>query len=102
LARFYFHLRDGEEVLLDPEGRELADAGAIAEAALREARAMVSDEALTGRIRLDQQIEVHDAEGRIVHRLGFADAVEIVPSRPEGSQEPLVVLPIPPRPPGGL
>ena len=102
MALFYFHLRDREDVLLDPEGRELADAEAIAQAALREARAIISDDALAGRIRLDQQIEVHDAAGRIVHRLPFADAVEIVPSCPEGPEEPLVILPVPPPTPGGL
>ena len=74
---YYFHLRDGEDLLLDPEGRELEDSEQIAKAALREARSIISDDALRGRIRLDQHIDVEDSERRIVHRLPFADALEI-------------------------
>lgn len=74
---YFFHLRDGDDVLLDPDGRALSGPESIAECALAEARALIGDEARLGRIRLDQRIEVEDAEGRVVHRLPFAEAVEI-------------------------
>lgn len=74
---YYFHLRDGHDTLLDPDGRDLSGPEAIAQAALAEARALVSDEARLGRIRLDQRIEVEDAGGQVVHRLPFGQAVEI-------------------------
>lgn len=76
MALYYFHLRDGADVLLDPDGRELAE-GDIVSAALTEARAMIAADVLEGRVRLDQQIEVHDAAGTIVHRLPFEDAVVV-------------------------
>jgi hypothetical protein len=74
---YYFHLRDGDDVLLDPDGRVLDDPGAIAESALAEARALISEEARLGRIRLDQHIDVEDADGRVVHRLPFDHAVQV-------------------------
>lgn len=74
---YYFHLRDGDDVLLDPDGRVLDGAEAIARCALAEARALTGEEARGGRIRLDQRIEVEDADGAVVHRLFFDQAVEI-------------------------
>jgi hypothetical protein len=77
LALYFFHLRDGEDALLDPEGREVADASRIAELALKEARAIVSQDALAGQIHLKQFIEVRDRDGKPVHRLDLRDAVAI-------------------------
>ena len=74
---YYFHLRDGEDVLLDPDGRILDGAEAIARSALAEARALISEEVRTGRIRLDQRIVVEDADGEVVHRLPFNEAIVI-------------------------
>lgn len=74
---YYFHLRDGDDVLLDPDGRRLHSPEAIAQCALAEARALISEEARVGRIRLDQRIDVEDVDGRVVHRLSFDRAVEI-------------------------
>jgi hypothetical protein len=77
LALYYFHLSDGHQALIDPEGREVSDLTQIAPLALREARAMISQDALGGRINLSQYIEVRDADGKLVHQLRFSDAVTI-------------------------
>lgn len=77
MALYYFHLRDGEDILLDPDGRILEGAGAIALCALVEARALISEEARSGRIRLNQRIDVEDADGVVVHSLPFSEAIEI-------------------------
>lgn len=74
---YFFHLRDGDDILLDPDGRVLEGPEAIAQRALAEARALISEEARLGRIRLDQRIDVEDAGGQVVHRLPFDEAVEI-------------------------
>ena len=76
MALYFFHLHNGIDLLLDPDGRSLALAG-IPEAALAEARAMIAADALEGHIHLDQQIEVQDSAGKIVHRLPFEDAVAV-------------------------
>jgi len=77
LARYYFHFGDGHQVLIDPEGREITDPSQIAVFATKEARAMISQEALGGRITLNQFIEVRDDSGKLVHQLSFRDAVTI-------------------------
>jgi hypothetical protein len=77
VASYYFHLRDGVDVLLDFEGRDLGGMKAIVAAALREARAIISQDALDGHIMLDQRIDVEDVDGQLIYRQEFADAVEI-------------------------
>jgi hypothetical protein len=79
VARYFFHLCDGRDALIDPEGRELVEAAMIAGAALKEARMMISQDALGGRITLHQFIEVRDRGGKLVHNLLFRDAVTISP-----------------------
>ena len=49
----------------------------ISDLALKEARAMISQDALGGRIMLNQYIEVRDDAGKLVHQLAFRDAVTI-------------------------
>lgn len=45
--------------------------------ALKDARSMISQDVLAGRITLDQSIEVRDEGGKVVHRLSFRVAVVI-------------------------
>ena len=82
MPTFYFHLRDGRDTLIDPEGIELAGLPAIAARALIEARSIISADALDGHIDLDQRIDVEDALGQLVHRLEFAHAVSMGPIGP--------------------
>lgn len=77
MALYYFHLVDGRQALIDPDGREVADSSEISALALHEARAMICQDALAGRIILTQYIEVRDEAGKLVHQLNFADAVTI-------------------------
>lgn len=77
MARYFFHLSDGHSALIDPDGRELSDPSLIDEVALKEARSMISQDALSGRIDLNQYIEVRDAAGKLVHQVAFRDAVTI-------------------------
>ena len=74
---YFFHLCDGADEILDAEGREIADDSSIEAAALKEARAIISHDALTGKIRLNQRIEVRDEAGDVVHRLQFKEAVTV-------------------------
>jgi hypothetical protein len=77
LALYYFHLTDGHQTLIDPDGREIADSNTISALALHEARAMICQDALAGRINFNQYIEVRDADGKLIHQLAFRDAVTI-------------------------
>lgn len=73
---YYFHLCDGADIVLDPEGREVPS-NSVEEAAFTEARAIIAADAASGHIHLDQQIEVRDADGRTVCRVEFEDAVTV-------------------------
>lgn len=77
MALYFFHLCDGRDTLIDPDGRMVDDLAGIGDAALKEARAMISQDALSGKIVLDQVIEVRDATGKLIHQLAFRDAVTI-------------------------
>jgi hypothetical protein len=81
MSHYYFHLRDGVDILIDEEGRHLDGIDDIAPAALLEARSIISDDARSGCIRLDLRIDVEDASHKVVYSLDFSDAVEIVPSK---------------------
>lgn len=77
MARYFFHLVDGRETLIDPDGRDVEDVAALGDLAIRDARAIISHDALAGHVRLDQAIEIRDEKGRLVLRLPFRDAVNI-------------------------
>ncbi len=75
---YFFHLRDGQDILLDPEGTELDGQAVIARTALVAARSLISHDALDGHISLHHRIDVEDEAGTLVHSLAFEDAVAIV------------------------
>lgn len=77
MSLYFFHLRNGEDILLDPEGREFSGLAEIIAAALTEVRSIISHDALRGRLELHQQIDVEDSAGAVVHTIQFGDAVEI-------------------------
>jgi hypothetical protein len=77
MPKFYFHLRDGTDQLLDPDGLEFSDADQIAETALEAARCCIAGDVRNGVVDLRYRIEVEDAAGKIVHALPFEDAVRI-------------------------
>lgn len=78
VARYYFHLRDGEDHLIDAEGIELF-ADAVSGVALVQARDCMAGDIKTGLLKLDTFIDVYDRDGALVHSLSFGDAVEIIP-----------------------
>lgn len=78
MAIYYLHLHDGGDLTIDDEGREFADRAAVLAQTLIEARGIISADVLSGQLDLGRHIDVADAGGRIVHRLTFADAVEII------------------------
>ena len=75
---YFFHLRDGVDVLLDPEGVELSGPEAIAQYALKAARSILGAEAEKGRLPLYVHLDVEDRTGLLVHQLQFRDALEIL------------------------
>jgi len=77
MARYYFNLHDGSDVLLDSEGCVLPDLAAAADMAVQAAREMLSADVMEGRLQLAMRIDVADEAGAVVHSLCFPDAIEI-------------------------
>lgn len=77
MPRFYMHLIDGSDRLLDPDGVDVA-AEMVPSLALRQARDCMAGDVREGRLDLGYRIEVHDDSGKTVHLLPFGQAVEIV------------------------
>ena len=67
MARYFFHLRDGDTLLPDDEGLELRDLEAVRSYAFESARQLLSQAVLSGKAgSVRQQIQVLDEGGRTV------------------------------------
>ena len=80
MPRFFLHLIDGVDEVLDDEGVELP-VEAIAGAALLAARDCMAADVKLGRVDLNHRIDVHHENGDVAQSLVFADALEIIPLR---------------------
>jgi hypothetical protein len=67
MARYFFHLRNGDTLLPDDEGEELRDLEAARSYAIESARQLLSQAALSGTAAsLHQLIQVLDEGGQTV------------------------------------
>lgn len=78
MPRYFFHLRDHFECLLDPQGKEIETEANIPALALSEARSLMSQDILSGSLDLRQRLEVEDQDSNLIYCLKFADAVRII------------------------
>jgi hypothetical protein len=76
MPRFYFHLYN-DLVAMDEEGRDFPDLDAARAMAVCEAREMMSETVMAGRITLDHRIDVADETGKVLATVMFRDAVAI-------------------------
>ncbi|WP_371414131.1 hypothetical protein [Sphingosinicella sp. CPCC 101087] len=60
------------------EGREFDSREALQRETLKEARSIISNDALEGNVNLSYHLDVEDAFGNVVHRLPFEDAVKVI------------------------
>lgn len=75
MPRYFMHLIDGTDEVLDPEGLEMAP-DAVAEKALLAARDCMAGDVQAGRLKLGYRIEVRDEHGHLVHTQTFENALE--------------------------
>lgn len=76
MPRYYTHLVDGTDVLLDPDGVE-RPADTLVAATLAQALDCMAGDVHQGYLDLGFRLEVYDETGTVVHRLEFSDAIEI-------------------------
>ena len=84
MSLYFFHLRNGADTILDPEGSETAT-DAVAGKALWQARDCMAGDVKSGSIDLGYRIDVHDEAGEKVHSIAFVDALEIIPANRNAS-----------------
>jgi len=77
MTRFFFNLHECGAVIVDEEGRELAGLDRARAEAVTAARAVMSDELLSGRLCLACAIEIRDEQGEVLLTVPFRDTVEI-------------------------
>jgi hypothetical protein len=79
VARYYLHLRDGTDEILDLDGIDFSDLEALHTGTLTCARDIISADIRSQGV-MDQRyrIDAEDSSGRIVHTLSFREAVMII------------------------
>jgi hypothetical protein len=80
MSRYYLHLRDHSDELLDLEGVELPDIQALKKSVLDAARGVLSDDLKSeGVVDLRYRIDAEDQSGAVVHTLTFKNAFRLIP-----------------------
>ena len=82
MPRIFYHLRDGVDHLIDPEGRELPDLDAARKQASICAFDILAADIRVGKLNLDYRIDVEDEAGNLLHTVNFRDLVTITGLRP--------------------
>ncbi len=86
MARYFMHLRDGSEELLDPEGTEHSNLDSLRKAVLANARDLMTGDVRDGVLDFRFRIDAEDGAGTIVYTLPFKHALHIIPDDKELSE----------------
>ena len=78
MARYYFHIKDGADLIQDPEGTELATAQDARSQALKSARELWADAIKSGRSLGADAVLIADEHGGLT----FVPMAEALPKRP--------------------
>ena len=79
MSRYFLHLRDHCDELLDPEGVELADLKGLKKAVIKACRDVMSGDVRNGLIDLRYRIDAENEAGVVIYTLAFSTAVRIIP-----------------------
>lgn len=73
--RFFFHLRNGDQLIEDPDGTELPDLEAALTDARVSARHLLADKLRAGAVLNGQRFEITDEAGRVLAMLPLRDVL---------------------------
>ena len=76
MTTFYFHMRDSDGLVEDPDGSELVDLEAAIEEAKAAARALVADRIQRNKRLRPTTIEITDEKGNVLHTVTFREVLE--------------------------
>lgn len=79
MARYFMHLRDSTDELLDSEGVELVDLEAVRQNVMAAARDILAGDLRNGVVDLRYRIDAENEGGAIVYTLPFKHAFSIIP-----------------------
>lgn len=80
MGRYFLHLRDGTDEILDPEGVEYPDMDRVRKAVLDGARGVMGNDIMSdGLMDLRYRIDAENETGSVVYSLTFKDAVNVIP-----------------------
>ena len=77
MPRFFFHARDGDQRLDDPEGTDLPDLDAARAEAAVAAREIAAERIKRGQTLDGQSLEIGDEGGRTLATVRLADAARL-------------------------
>jgi len=72
MARFYFHVRTGDELAHDPEGSDLADLAEARREALAAARELLANAIKAGKEQIPDAFVIADEAGRAIETVPLA------------------------------
>lgn len=78
MPRFFFHIRDGDELIEDPDGSVLRDLEAARAEAIAGARAVLAAKVLAGQVIDGQKFEITDESGNVLELIPFRSALILV------------------------
>ena len=79
MARYFMHLRDTVDEVLDPEGREFESMEHLRATVLICARDIIAGDVRNGVVDFRYRIDAEDDAGTIVYTLPFKHAFNIIP-----------------------
>ena len=79
MARYFLHLRDSVDEVLDPDGSEFEDIEAVRLAVMRNARDTIAGDVRNGIVDFRYRIDAENEARQVVYSLPFKHAVNIVP-----------------------
>ena len=79
MAKYFMHLRNGADEVLDPEGVELADIDAVRTNVMTSARDVLVGDLRNGFVDLRYRIDAENEGGQVVYTLAFKHAFSIIP-----------------------
>ena len=77
MPRYFFHVRDGDELILDPEGLELPNHESVPSACHGLVREVLDEDQYRAELLDDRQFEIVDEQGRLVLNIPFRAVVPI-------------------------
>jgi len=82
MARYFLHLRDGADDVLDEEGIEYSTYELMRIGVMACARDVLSSDIKQGLIDLRLRIDAENEGGEVVYSLPFGNAFSIIPNEP--------------------